>query len=182
MTESRSNGAGLNRRELFITALSAAGVFAALFVRRGFWPFGSGSVLITDLYSQYAPLLYRFYDVVTGRANLFYEFRIAGGLGLYADTVNELVNPFNYLLLLFGRDRIFLALNILVAFYGIAAAVSADFFLQKRLPAAGRLCVHYKYRRFFLQPSLCSGIISVICHESILPKRMPGTPGTLHNR
>ncbi len=131
MTESRSNGAGLNRRELIFTALSAAGVFAALFVRRGFWPFGSGSVLITDLYSQYAPLLYRFYDVVTGRANLFYEFRIAGGLGLYADTVNELANPFNYLLLLFGRDRIRLALNILVALYGIAAAVSADFFLQK---------------------------------------------------
>ena len=141
MTESRSNGAGLNRRELFITALSAAGVFAALFVRRGFWPFGSGSVLITDLYSQYAPLLYRFYDVVTGRANLFYEFRIAGGLGLYADTVNELVNPFNYLLLLFGRDRIFLALNILVAFYGIAAAVSADFFLQKLVRPTGRVQV-----------------------------------------
>lgn len=68
-----------------------------------------------DLYSQYLPLLYHFYDVVTGQKNLFLDFSVSGGANLYADTINEVLNPFNYVLLLFGRDRIYQAVNVLGA-------------------------------------------------------------------
>lgn len=123
-----------NSNQIILTAGLSLGIFVVLFLLRNLFPLGKGSVLMIDLHSQYAPLLYRFYDVVTGQKNLFMDFSASGGAYLYADTVNEILNPFNYLLLLFGRDRIYLAINILLAFYVTAASVTACFCLQKIWP------------------------------------------------
>ncbi|MDO4292675.1 MAG: YfhO family protein [Eubacteriales bacterium] len=109
----------------------SAALFCLLYAFEGMYPFGKGSILITDLYSQYAPLLYRFYDVVTGEKNLFLDLSVSGGANLYADTINEVINPFNYLLLPFGRDRLYQAINVLLAAYGSAAAASCCLFLRK---------------------------------------------------
>ena len=118
---------------LLATGISL-GLFLLLFLIRDLFPLGDGSVLMIDLHSQYVPLLYRFYDVVTGQKNLFMDFSAAGGAYLYADTVNEILNPFNYVLLLFGRERIYLAVNVLLALYGTGAAVSSCICLQKLWP------------------------------------------------
>lgn len=129
-----------------LTALCAAGLFSVLYLIRGFYPFGDGSIVITDLYSQYVPLLYRFYDVVTGQKNLFLDLSVSGGANLYVDTINEVIDPFNYVLLLFGRDRIYQAVNVLLLLYVTAAAASADFFLLKAFP---------KSRKWNVVLSLC---------------------------
>lgn len=129
-----------------LTALCAAGLFSVIYLIRGFYPFGDGSIVLTDLYSQYVPLLYRFYDVVTGQKNLFLDFSVSGGANLYVDTINEVINPFNYVLLLFGRDRIYQAVNVVLLLYVTAAAASADFFLLKAFP---------KSRRWNVVLSLC---------------------------
>ena len=119
-----------------LTALCSVALFCLLFSYKKMYPFGDGSVAITDLYSQYLPLLYHFYDVVTGQKNLFLDFSVSGGANLYADTINEVLNPFNYVLLLFGRDRIYQAVNVLVLLYSTASAVTAHIFLEKT--ASGR--------------------------------------------
>lgn len=119
-----------------LTALCSVALFCLLFSYKKMYPFGDGSVAITDLYSQYLPLLYHFYDVVTGQKNLFLDFSVSGGANLYADTINEVLNPFNYVLLLFGRDRIYQAVNLLVLLYSTASAVTAHIFLEKT--ASGR--------------------------------------------
>lgn len=121
-------------KQLILAAGICAGIFFLLFIFRGLWPLGKGSILLIDLYSQYTPLLYRFYDVVTGGKNLFMDLSVSGGMNLYADTVNELINPFNYLLLPFGRDRLYLAVNLLPVFYGTAAAVTSCAALQRLWP------------------------------------------------
>lgn len=121
------------------SALFAAALFCLLFLYKGMYPFGDGSIMITDLYSQYVPLLYRFYDVVTGQKNLFVDLAVSGGVNLYADTVNELINPFNYVLLLFGRENLYLGVNVLLFLYGTAAAASCRYFLEKIRPGEGAL-------------------------------------------
>lgn len=120
--------------QLGLTALCAAGLFGLLFGMLNLYPVGDGSILMTDLYSQYVPLLYRFYDVVTGEKGPFADLFLSGGANLYADTACELVNPMNYLLLLFGRERIYLAVNVLFLAYGVLAALSAHFFLLRCWP------------------------------------------------
>ena len=116
------------------TALGAAGLFAAICLLRGFFPFGDGSVMMIDLYSQYLPLLYRFYDVAGGQKNLFFEFAVYGGANLYADTVNEVINPLNYILFLFGRDMLWQAVNAVLGLYLVCSSVSLNFFLLKVWP------------------------------------------------
>lgn len=120
--------------QLLWTGCISAALFLILCAVRGLYPLGDGSVLMIDLHSQYTPLLYRFYDVVCGRKNLFMDFSVSGGANLYADTINEVINPFNYLLFLFGRERIWLAVNVLVGAYVTAAAVSAHFLLLRLWP------------------------------------------------
>ena len=122
---------GKGKRITGSAAAIAAGLVLVLYAALGFFPFGRSSVLLTDLYSQYAPLLYRFYDCLTGRAGLFAELRMAGGVNLYVDTIRSFLDPFNYILLLFGRERLYLALNILVLLYMAAAAFTACFALRR---------------------------------------------------
>lgn len=120
--------------QIALTALCAAGLFSVVYLIKGLYPFGDGSIVITDLYSQYVPLLYRFYDVITGEKNLFLDFTVSGGANLYADTINEVLNPFNYLLFLFGRDMLYKAVNVVLLLYVAAAAAAADYFLLKVWP------------------------------------------------
>lgn len=114
--------------------LTAGVVLLSLFVVfaiDGFFPFGNGSVAALDFNSQYIPLLYRFYDVVTGSKSIAVDLHIGGGINLFSDTVTELVNPFNYVLLLFGRANIYKAVNILLVLYVMAAGLSAYYVLGK---------------------------------------------------
>lgn len=126
------------RKKLYLqpvlVALCTAVLFSVQYFLRRLYPFGNGSVMITDMYSQYVPLLYRFYDVVTGEKNLFLDFSISGGANLYVDTINEVINPFNYVLLLFGREMIYKAVNVILLLYAAAAAASINFFLIKVFP------------------------------------------------
>lgn len=70
---------------------------------------------------------------MTGQKNLFLDFSVSGGANLYADTINEVLNPFNYVLLLFGRDRIYQAVNVLVLLYSTASAVTAHIFWENSI-------------------------------------------------
>lgn len=105
-----------------------------VFLVDGFFPFGNGSVLALDLQSQYTPLLYRFYDVITGSKNLVIDFHIGGGINLFTDTVTALLNPFNYILLLFGRSNLYLAVNLLLPLYAAAASMSSYYAMKKLIP------------------------------------------------
>lgn len=106
-------------------------VLLLVFAWKRMYPFGKGSVMMVDLYSQYGPLLYRFYDVVSGHKSIFLDFDILAGSNLFADTINELINPFNYILFLFGRQNLYLALNVLLLAYAAAMAGAATWVLNR---------------------------------------------------
>ncbi len=144
-------------------ALLTAGLLSVLYLIKGMYPFGGGSIMTTDLYSQYVPLLYRFYDVVSGEKNLFMDFHVSGGANLYVDTINEVLNPFNYLLFLFGRERIYLAVNVLLLCYMAASAASANFLLLKLFP---------QNRRWNVALSLCYALCGYTAYNYQIIKWM----------
>ncbi len=125
-------------KEMLITAGIVMLSLFIVYVLDGFFPFGGGSVAALDLNSQYIPLLYRFYDVVTGTKHFAMDLHLGGGINLYSDTLTEVLNPFNYLLLLFGRANLYKAVNVLVILYAVAASVSANFALNKLADKTGR--------------------------------------------
>ena len=115
----------------FLSAGFAMLTLLIVYVLDGFYPLGNGSIIAIDLNAQYTPLLYRFYDVVTGAKHVAMDFHIGGGINLYNDTITELLNPFNYVLLLFKRANIYKAVNILLLMYVMAAAVTAYVAINK---------------------------------------------------
>ena len=119
------------QKGIFITAGIVLLSLFAVFIADSFYPFGSGSVAALDLNSQYLPLLYRFYDIVTGTKNLAVDLHIGGGINLYSDSLTELLNPFNYILLLFKRADLYKAVNILLILYTLAASLSANLVLDR---------------------------------------------------
>lgn len=155
------------RQKIFLqpvlAALCTTVLFSALYILRGMYPFGDGSIMITDMYSQYVPLLYRFYDVVTGEKNLFIDLSISGGANLYVDTINEVINPFNYVFLLFGRDMIYKAVNVVLLLYVGAAAASINFFLLK---------VFQKNRKWNLILSICYALSGYMAYNYQIIKWM----------
>ena len=111
----------------FLTACAVLVAFAI----NGMYPFSNGTIAALDLNTQYLPLLYRFYDVITNGKHFSVEFHIGGGMNLFSDTFTEIANPFNYVLLLFGRDALYRGVNILLLLYCTAASVTATFSLNK---------------------------------------------------
>lgn len=146
-----------------LAALCAAALLSVLYIIRDMYPFGSGSIMITDLYSQYVPLLYRFYDVITGEKNLFLDLSLSGGANLYVDTINEVINPFNYVLLFFGRDMLYKAVNVVLLLYIGASAASINFFLLKVFPGK---------RKWNLILSLCYALSGYMAYNYQIIKWM----------
>lgn len=112
--------------------------YMVVYALEGFFPLGSGSVVALDLSNQYMPLLYRFYDVVINGKNVAVDLNLGGGINIYSDTITELINPFNYFLLLFPREKLYLGVNLLVVLYALAASNSAFLVLEKLNPVLDR--------------------------------------------
>jgi len=125
--------------EFVVVGLITTVTFCIILLLEGFFPFGKGSVVALDLNSQYTPLLYRFYDIVTGAKGVSIDFHLAGGMNIFADSVTELINPVNYLLLLFGRDNIYLSVNLLLVVYAVIASLTSYGTLRYLFPSKRNL-------------------------------------------
>ena len=51
---------------ILYTVVISTAIFGLLLAFRGFYPFGNGSVMLTDMYDECVPSLYRFYDIIYG--------------------------------------------------------------------------------------------------------------------
>lgn len=118
-----------NKRSIQKSILLICGIvllsFTVVYALEGFFPLGNGSIVALDLSNQYMPLLYRFYDVIINGKSVAVDLNLGGGINIFSDTITELLNPFNYFLLLFPREKLYLAVNLLVVLYSMAASVSA---------------------------------------------------------
>ncbi len=121
---------------LLTAALIPATIVYLLYLVRGIYPFGDGSVLVLDLNGQYISFYEGLHDILHGDADLFYSFsRNLGGefLGIYDYYV---ASPFALLLGLFPErfmlEGLLLVFIIKAAFCGLFMGI----FLHKH--AAGK--------------------------------------------
>lgn len=112
---------------------AAPSLLLLVYVLRGVYPFGQGSVLALDLNAQYIYYYEAFRDAILGNRNLLYSFsRTLGGemIGLYA---YYLASPFSFLLLVFPKRLLteaILCLNLLKV--GAAALTFALYLRSSR--------------------------------------------------
>ncbi|MBE6652726.1 MAG: hypothetical protein E7610_04840 [Ruminococcaceae bacterium] len=120
---------------LLVAALIPAVLFYLIYLARGLYPFGDGTVLVLDLNGQYVSFYEGLYDILHGDADLFYSFsRNLGGefLGIYDYYV---ASPFAMILALFPKRFMLEGLLILFMLKAALCGFNMGFYLHKH--AAG---------------------------------------------
>ena len=120
---------------LLIAALIPAVLFYLIYLARGLYPFGDGTVLVLDLNGQYVSFYEGLHDILRGEADLLYSFsRNLGGefLGIYDYYV---ASPFAMLLALFPERFMLEALLILFMLKAALCGFNMGIYLHKH--AAG---------------------------------------------
>ena len=117
-----------------ITIIITTIILFIIFLLKQLFPFGGHSLLTGDLLQQNTPFLYNFYDVITGNTNIFFNQLISSGSNNFYESIVEIVNPINYILLLSDRSKIYLNINILFILYVVLTSLTCNIALNKLNP------------------------------------------------
>ena len=122
-------------------ALIPALIFFLIYLARGLYPFGSGTVLVLDLNGQYVYFFEALRNTVLEGGSLLYSWsRALGGefLGMYAYYI---ASPLSYLICLFPVDK---TQEFLLVMFMIKAAIcggTMGFFLHKHSVHKNKLTI-----------------------------------------
>ena len=117
---------------LLFAALIPAVLFYIIYLCRGLYPFGDGTVLVLDLNGQYVSFYEGLHNILRGEADLLYSFsRNLGGefLGIYDYYV---ASPFAMLLALFPERFMLEALLLLFMLKAALCGLFMGLYLHKR--------------------------------------------------
>lgn len=106
-------------------------VMLAIFMWKGFWPFGNKSFAIYDLSNQIVPLASLIIDFFQGKASLFYTNRLACGLNTFATMVYFIMSPLYLLLFLGGRSNMLYMVNLVIVAYLFCMVISINYMMKK---------------------------------------------------
>jgi len=121
------------------SALAVAAVWVLALSIYGFYPFGSKSVLITDLGQQYIEYHGAFYDAVAGKGSLLYTWDTGLGMNFAGIYAYYLASPFTWLIFLFPRKQITEAVLFIISAKIAASGFTFSLYLNKELQVKGLL-------------------------------------------
>jgi len=129
----------LYRSPYVITSVLVFFCFLLIFISKGIFPFGKNSLIWGDMHDQITAFYYHFYDSFRGSASLLVDFTTGGGVNFLGIMAYYILSPFTFLLLLFPREQIYLAVSIVVALKILVSSLTCLYFIRtyfKKLPNA----------------------------------------------
>jgi uncharacterized membrane protein YfhO len=126
---------------LCLGALIPAVIFFLIYLSRGLYPFGNGTVLVLDLNGQYFGFFEALRDTVLEGGSLLYSWsRSLGGefLGIYAYYI---ASPLSYLICLFPDTKIQEFLLIMFMIKAATCGFTMGFYLHKHSETKNKLTV-----------------------------------------
>lgn len=112
--------------------LSMMIVILFIFVKKGITPFGDGSLLTSDFYHQYGPMLGEYYHRIRSGQNLIYSFTMGNGMPFLKNYFNYLASPFNLLLILLKKEQLISGYSIIIALKILGISISTGYYLEKK--------------------------------------------------
>lgn len=122
-----------------ITSVLIFFCFSLIFISKGIFPFGKNSLIWGDMHDQITAFYYHFYDSFHGNASLLVDFTTGGGVNFLGIMAYYILSPFTFLLLLFPREQVYLAVSIVVALKILVSSLTCLYFIRyyfKKLPNA----------------------------------------------
>lgn len=99
-----------------------------VFIKFGFFPFGTRTVAWADMNQQVVPLLCQFKDILDGKAGMLLSFKNSGGMNFWGVFFFFLASPFSLLVKFIRKEDMLLFMNILVVIKMMCCSASACFY------------------------------------------------------
>lgn len=122
-----------------ITAILIIAIFLVVFITKGIYPFGKNSLIWGDMHDQITAFYYHFYDSFKGSASLLVDFTTSGSINFIGVLAYYILSPISFILLLFPREEIYLAVSIVVALKILISSLTCLYFVRyyyKEMPSA----------------------------------------------
>ncbi len=126
------------KRPYIINTLLVLAIFSFIFISKGIFPFGENSLIWGDMHDQITAFYYHFYDSFKGTSSLFVNFTTSGGINFFGILCYYILSPISFILLLFPREDIYLAVSIVVALKILLSSLTCLYFIRtyfKKLPS-----------------------------------------------
>lgn len=110
-----------------------------IYISKGVWPFGNGSILVLDMNGQYVYFFEEVQDLIREGGSFLYTWqRALGGefMGMYAYYV---ASPFTFLVALFPKGMITEAILFITLVKAGMCGLTMAFYLRRRFPAKSDL-------------------------------------------
>lgn len=120
-----------NIQEYIITSIIIIVLMLFIYYLKALYPFGNNPIIYADMIQQTTPFYYKFFDIIKGDASIFYDFNTAMGFNIFSTISGYFLSPFSYIILLFQRENIFLAINIVLMSKFIGCGLSCTWILKK---------------------------------------------------
>lgn len=114
----------------FIVTILSLIILLIVFISKDIYPFGNHTLIYSDMYDQITAFYYHFYDSLKGSNSLFIDFSTSGGINFFGILTYYISSPFSLLLLLFERDKIYLAVSILIGLKCILSSITMLYALR----------------------------------------------------
>ncbi|NMB06991.1 MAG: YfhO family protein, partial [Tissierellia bacterium] len=118
-------------REYIIVTMTTLPIILLIYYVKGLYPFGNNSIIYADMVQQIAPFYYNFFDIIKGSSSIFYDFNTAMGFNMFSTISGYFLSPFSYIVLLFKRENIILAINIVFMAKVIGCGLSCTWIIKK---------------------------------------------------
>lgn len=105
-------------------------IYGVVFMLLGVAPFGSKSILVTDLHTQYVQFYTYLYDVFKDGKSIFYSWEGGMGLNFIGVFAYYLASPFSILILFFDRAHIPEAIMLMTLLKVGLAGVTMTYYLS----------------------------------------------------
>ncbi len=122
----------LKNKYAFLAAGCTVVVMLFVYLANVVYPFGSDTVMVVDLYHQYAPLYAEFWDKVMNGGSFLFSWESAGGVAWIGNFFNYLSSPFTFLTLLFPRENITEAIALIILLKCALASFTFSVFINKK--------------------------------------------------
>lgn len=104
-------------------------------------PFGNHSLLMSDMGTQYIPLLTALRHALRYQIFHFYTFSESLGNGLVPTVAYYLLSPFNLLVVFFGADQIPIATSVIIMVKIATIAATMTWYLQEHFRTTQRMTI-----------------------------------------
>ncbi len=126
------------RMEYIVAPLVILGLLFLVYFFFDLYPFGDKSVAWCDMRQQVIPLLIQFRDILLGDADMFLNMENAGGMNFWGVFFFFLSSPFTFLTAVVDKEKMYVFVNLMVAWKMMLAGLTASICLSRLLRGLSR--------------------------------------------